>query len=124
MDLGQIMHHAVKQPLRVYLLFASQAEPVESQDGSYMRKGRFCYCQPATVNETSRDRVNLAPHFGCERFRFVAGGSLEEINLSHFAALRTAQTLPSQLTIPAISLGSAKLDSPLASDHDITTVPI
>ena len=58
-----------------------------------MRKGGFGYRQPATVNEPSRDSVNLTPYLGRERFRFVAGRSLEEIDLPDFAALRTAQTL-------------------------------
>ncbi len=68
-DLGQVMHNAVEQPLRIHLRLSSQAEPIQSQDGSDVRKGRLGYRQPTIVNQSTREGVDLAPHLGRKLFR-------------------------------------------------------
>jgi hypothetical protein len=57
MNLANIVHHAVKQPLRVHLALAAQREAVESSRSSDIGKHRLGGRQPPGIDEAP-ERLN------------------------------------------------------------------
>lgn len=68
MDLQEVMHRAVEEPLNVHLPFASEGESIQPEGGADMGKNRFCGGESSVVDETTFQGINLALHLLGEGF--------------------------------------------------------
>ena len=58
----QVMDNTEEVPLGIHLLFASQAEPIQSHDRSDMGKGWFTNGQPHSVDGSADRGIDLPLH--------------------------------------------------------------
>ena len=63
MDLQEVMHRAVEEPLDIHLPFSPEGESIEPQGRADMGKDRLCGGEPLVVNETTFRRIDLPLHF-------------------------------------------------------------
>src|SRR5215510_6129775 len=124
MNLTEVVNHTKQQPLRVHFPFATEREVIQSFVETDIGKNRLRCSDPLAVDQTPPRRVDLTLHFLTEGLRSRCRASQKEVNLPSLSPIRMLQTLAPQLTDPAISLPTAKLDGPVTLDDYIASIPI
>lgn len=96
LNLAEVMHQTVEQPLGIDLGFASQRKAIEALGRTQVREHGLDGGQAALVDLFAFERVDLALHPGGEGLARVRRAPAEEYHLAYPGLLRMAQTLCAQ----------------------------
>lgn len=108
-QLADVVHQAIEQPLGVDLALAAQAEAPEFVRATDVGKHRLHGAEPAAVLIAPMFGVDLALHFGRIGFGEVFRSTGEEHHLSHGGAFGMAQAVRAQRAGSTHALRSREL---------------
>ncbi len=87
MNLCQVIHDAVEQPLRIHLSLSPQSESIQPHYGKDVGKWRLSCLESSIVDKTTSYRIDLAFHLLCECLRSTFSPSHKEVDLACFAPI-------------------------------------
>lgn len=124
MDLADIVHDAIEQPLAVDFALAAQRETVESACARDIGKHGLRSRQPPGINEAAEEGVDLALHLLRVGLGRALGSTFEETHLPGLGALRVLEAAAAQLTRQAIAFSAVELDRLVTIDHTVPAIAV
>src|SRR5262245_33234699 len=124
LQLADVVHQAIEQPLIVDFACAAQRESSESTAAAEVAEYRLHDSQPSSVEVAPLLGVDLALHEGTVGGWPTFGPPMEEHHLACRRSLRMLEAAITQRARGAVALGAVELDPGVAVDDHIASVSI
>lgn len=124
LDLADIVHQAVEQPLAVDLGLASEGKTIKAFGGTQIGEHRFGSRKAALIDVLPECGIDSAFHLRGESFARRLRTSIEEHDLAYLRLLGMAKTLGAQAAGEAGGLRGGELHARQTADRDEGAVRI